>query len=135
MSLSNIAKADRLRYLRDITAAWEDAHAGRVDALPADYPRLVARFSLRNVMLILAQRPGATECAGFHEWRKVGRVVRKGAAGIAILVPIGGGRDADSGEETRPRFTYRYVFDIADTDSVSVAGDDAPRLARDLVAV
>ena len=133
MSLSKVAKAERLTYLRDLVAQWEQAHAGELERLPADYDGLVARFSLRNVMLILAQRPDASQCAGFHEWRKAGRVVRKGAKGIAILVPIGGGVDPDTGERERPRFTYRYVFDIADTDPLSVAGEDAPRLARELV--
>ena len=46
------------------------------------------RYSLHNVCLIMAQRPTATRVAGFHAWRTLGRFVRKGEKGIAILAPI-----------------------------------------------
>jgi hypothetical protein len=123
MALSKIDKANRLAYLRAITAEYV---AGRdPEAIAAQYPTLVARFSVRNVMLILAQRGDATECAGFHDWRKVGRSVRKGAKGIAILVPMGTVTDDDG--DTRPRFSYRYVFDVSDTEPLSV--DELSELA------
>lgn len=118
-SLSKVEKANRLAYLRQITDAYVNGRDPQ--AIAAEYPTLIARFSVRNVMLILAQRGDATECAGFHEWRKVGRSVRKGAKGIAILVPMGTVTDEDG--DTRPRFSYRYVFDISDTEPLTV---DAP---------
>jgi hypothetical protein len=121
MALSNIAKAERLAHLRAITDAYVNGRDP--EAVAAGYPTLIARFSVRNVMLILAQRPTATECAGFHDWRKVGRSVCKGAKGVAILVPVGTVTDDDG--DARPRFSYRYVFDIADTEPVKV---DTPEL-------
>jgi hypothetical protein len=87
-----------------------------------------ASFSPSNALMILFQRPSATQCAGFHAWREAGRAVRKGSKGIAILVPLGTRVD-EAGEET-PVFSWRYVFDIADTDPLS---DSSPRLARELV--
>ena len=45
-------------------------------------------YSPNNVWLILAQRRDATRVAGFHTWRKLGRQVRKGERGIAILAPL-----------------------------------------------
>jgi hypothetical protein len=114
MALSQIDKANRLSYLRAI--ADDYAMLNDPDTVTSLHPVLVSRFSLRNVMLILAQRPDATECAGFHDWRKVGRSVRKGAKGVAILVPMTG-KD-DEGERVT-RFSYRYVFDISDTDPVN----------------
>ena len=115
MSLSHIEKGARLAYLKAI--AEDYAQGADIDQITAEHPALVARFSLRNVMLILAQCPSAIECAGFHEWRKVGRSVRKGAKGIAILVPMT--RKDDDGE-TAVRFSYRHVFDIGDTEPVEV---------------
>jgi hypothetical protein len=115
-SLSKIAKAERLAHLRAITDAYVNGRDP--EAIASEHPALVGRFSVRNCMLILAQRGDATECAGFHDWRKVGRSVRKGAKGIAILVPMGTFTN-DEGD-TKPRFSYRYVFDIADTEPVSV---------------
>jgi len=40
-----------------------------------------------NLLLIGAQAPQATRVAGFRTWRSVGRQVRKGERGIAILAP------------------------------------------------
>lgn len=60
-----------------------------------DYLKLQACFhdySFRNILLIRAQRPEATAVAGFHGWRQLGRHVRKGEKGIAILAPMVFGR-------------------------------------------
>src|SRR5260370_24954432 len=46
------------------------------------------QYSWGNSLLILIQRPDATRVAGYHTWRSVGRHVRKGEHGIAILAPI-----------------------------------------------
>ncbi len=46
------------------------------------------RYSHGNVLLILAQRPDATQVAGYHTWRKVGRQVRRGAKAISIWCPV-----------------------------------------------
>lgn len=91
-------------------------------AIPSNIER---SYSLQNSLMILFQRPNATQCAGFHAWREAGRAVRKGAKGIAILVPLGKLDDDD-----KPIFSWRYVFDIADTDPLT---DKSPRLARELV--
>lgn len=45
------------------------------------------RYSANNVLLILAQRPDATRVAGYRAWQRLGRQVRKGERGIAILAP------------------------------------------------
>lgn len=89
---------------------------------------LLSSYSIQNCLAILAQRPSATHCAGFHAWREAGRSIRKGARGIAILVPLGVRVD-DLGDE-RPIFSWRYVYDVADTQELT---SESPRLARDLV--
>ena len=86
---------------------------------------LLDSFSPNNALMIILQKPSATQCAGFHAWREAGRSVRKGAKGIAILVPLG------VDDEDNPRFSWRYVFDITDTEEIT---DSSPRLARELVA-
>ena len=85
---------------------------------------LLESFSHSNAMMIILQKPSATQCAGFHAWREAGRSVKKGSRGAAILVPIGADDDGDL------RFTWRYVFDITDTEELV---DSSPRLARELV--
>jgi len=39
------------------------------------------------VLLIEAQRPGATMVAGYEAWQRSGRQVNKGESGIQILAP------------------------------------------------
>jgi antirestriction protein ArdC len=87
------------------------------------------RYSPNNVLLISLQRPDATRVAGYQTWREVGRQVRKGENGIAILAPVtvrrqDGDRDPtearESVEEPAPKvlrgFRVTHVFDVRQTD-------------------
>jgi len=105
-------KQARISGLREIAKAYEEGKDP--EQIAKDFPALVARFSIRNCYLILGQRPDATECAGFKDWATVGRKVSKGAKGIAILVPM---RKSDS--EDQVWFSWRYVFDISDTEAIA----------------
>jgi len=44
-------------------------------------------YSIGNLILIMLQKPDATRVAGFTTWKDLGRYVRKGEKGIAILAP------------------------------------------------
>lgn len=106
----------------------EDLKAGAKalgESNPVIPSNLATSYSPTNALMILLQKPSATQCAGFHAWRKAGRSVRKGAKGLAILVPLGKFDDDD-----KPIFSWRYVFDISDTEELT---DSSPRLARELV--
>lgn len=78
------------------------------------------RYSLGNQLLIAYQFPTASEVAGFREWLKRGRCVRKGERGIGILAPSFTPRVDDDGVEHVSRF-YRtvFVFDVSQTDPVN----------------
>jgi antirestriction protein ArdC len=95
------------------------------------------RYSVGNAMLIALQRPGSTRVAGFHTWRKLGRSVRKGERGIAILAPIvcrrrsaretlvgesaiGVEREALDEERVVAGFRAAHVFDISQTNGKSL---------------
>jgi hypothetical protein len=45
------------------------------------------RYSVNNMLLILSQKPDAQHCAGMRTWNRLGRYVRRGERGIAILAP------------------------------------------------
>lgn len=111
------------------------------------------RYSLNNVFLIHSQRPEATRVAGFVAWRKLGRFVRRGEKGIAILVPmtyrnrddhdVADSSNAETGAaRTLVGFKAGYVFDISQTDGESlpafaeVSGDPGvfAALLREFVA-
>jgi len=85
------------------------------------YLQTVSRFytySAHNCLLIAMQRPDATRVAGYRAWQALGRQVKKGAKGIAILcpVPLKGKTDAGDDAVIALRFRTGYVFDAADTD-------------------
>ena len=62
------------------------------------------RYAFPDQLLIHAQRPQATACAGIDIWNKrMRRYVKRGTKGIG-LVSISSGRPA-----------IRYVFDVSDT--------------------
>jgi hypothetical protein len=76
------------------------------------------RYSLHNTILIAMQRSDATRVAGYRAWQKLGRQVRKGEKGIAILAPMTYKEKDSDGEETggvRTFFRVVHVFDISQT--------------------
>jgi antirestriction protein ArdC len=117
----------------------EALEAGNSAALTA-YLNVTARFhkySWTNCLLISMQCPDATRVAGFRKWLDLGRHVRKGEKGIAILAPVICKRKRDSEEPSQEdnsttaqsvghlvAFRSAYVFDIAQTD-----GQDLPEFA------
>jgi antirestriction protein ArdC len=76
------------------------------------------RYSLHNTILIAMQRPDATRVAGYRAWQKLGRQVRRGERGIAILAPMSRKQKDEDGNETGEIHTFFRavsVFDVAQT--------------------
>lgn len=122
---SQTSKDRILEARKSVDAALEKLSEALRQGKPADlvaYLNFWSRFrsySFHNALLILSQRPDATRVAGFHAWRKVGRFVRKGERGIAILYPrIRAREDQATGETERflSGFGVGYVFDVTSTD-------------------
>jgi hypothetical protein len=83
------------------------------------------RYSFYNQLLIAFQKPEASRVAGYNGWRKVGRQVRRGEKGIAILAPIVIKKQDEGGERSvLVGFKTVYVFDVAQTDGADLP--DAP---------
>jgi antirestriction protein ArdC len=136
MNTQNITGEIVSNALAELAAALD---AGNSSALIA-YLHAAARFhkySWTNCLLIATQRPDATRVAGFRTWLGLGRHVRKGEKGIAILAPIICKRLPDASNEPRDDnsstpvalshlvgFRSAYVFDITQTD-----GQDLPEFA------
>jgi antirestriction protein ArdC len=104
--------------LKELAALLDQGRSERLITLLKTMGRF-HRYTLHNVCLIVAQRPTATRVAGFHTWRSVGRFVRKGEKGIAILAPIVR-RHREETQEDEPGvvvgFRTAYVFDVDQTD-------------------
>ena len=110
-----------------------DVEAGMSETLQ-QYLKAMGRFhrySVGNAILIQLQRGDATRVAGFRAWQKLGRHVKKGEHGIAIMAPVvyrrkvqqDGDRDVEA--EMISTFKTAYVFDISQTD-----GKPLPEFAR-----
>jgi hypothetical protein len=94
------------------------------------------RYSARNILLIQAQRPDATRVAGYTTWKGLGRQVRKGAHGIAVLAPCTY-RTTDTDTDTARTlkgFRVAHVFDVSDTDGDPLPEVDATLLTGDAPA-
>ena len=124
--------------LKELADLLDQGHSGRLTSLLKTMARF-HRYSLHNVFLIVAQRPTATRVAGFHTWRTVGRFVRKGETGIAILAPIvARHRDDTKADESRTVVGFRtaYVFDVEQTEGAPLPqaseaqGDPGEAIAR-----
>jgi antirestriction protein ArdC len=73
-------------------------------------------YSPRNLLLILCQRPSATQVAGFRAWLKLGYCVRRGERAIRIWAPcppskkqLQAWRDAGADPVGRPRTHWRLA--------------------------
>ena len=115
--------ADELKKLTTnaldkLGAALDAGHSDNLTALLKTMGRF-HRYSMHNVCLIVSQCPTATRVAGFQTWRTLGRFVRRGEKGIAILAPIvarKGTVPADDDSKTVVGFRAAYVFDVEQTD-------------------
>jgi len=92
-------------------------------------------YSLGNQILIALQKPEATRVAGFQTWKNLGRWVKKGATGIAILAPVLPPKPKeekkDEEEEvplTPVYFKVVHVFDISQTEGQPLPEFEVPSL-------
>jgi antirestriction protein ArdC len=114
------------KLVRDIEQGVSDTLKSYLKAMG-----MFHRYSVGNAILIHLQRPGATHVAGFRAWQRLGRHVRRGEHGIAIMAPVvyrkkprqeKGKRDED---EVVSTFKAAYVFDISQTE-----GKPLPKFGR-----
>jgi uncharacterized membrane protein (UPF0127 family)/antirestriction protein ArdC len=84
-------------------------------------------YSIGNLILIMIQKPEATRVAGFKTWKDLGRWVRKGEKGIAILAPCFPPKPVKTEPEEEEKldeeieinpiyFKVVHVFDISQTE-------------------
>lgn len=72
------------------------------------------RYTVSNTLLIMAQRPDATQLKSADAWNEIGASIRKGEKGIQILEP----HDyLDHNGEPRTTYNVKYVFDISQTNA------------------
>jgi hypothetical protein len=124
-----------------VGALIDALEAGHSDSLTA-YLSAMANFhyySFGNILLIAAQKPGATRVAGIWAWNKLGRRVRRGEKGIVILAPMVGKKrrkQVEEEDESQPSdakdttsrsndaqligFRGVYVWDVSQTEGAEL---------------
>ena len=124
----------------------EQLESGHSEALTA-FLNAMAHFrnySFGNVLLIARQKPDARNVAGMWAWNQLGRRVKRGEKGIAILAPMVAKTrkdEAKSDSETSDRpsllgFRRVYVWDESQTEGAplpeldKVTGDAGVYLDR-----
>lgn len=112
-------------WLEELKGALEQGRTGGFLSVLEGMGRF-HQYSARNVILIQMQRPDATLVAGIKRWNEMGRRVKRGEKGIAILAPtVRRVREKDeTGEEKVVErvvgFHTVYVFDISQTEGEPV---------------
>ena len=96
MSVHEYARRERQARCADV---WSDYYS----------PRNCASLALS----------GATEVAGYREWQDLGRQVRKGEHGIALLAPVTV-KDNETGETRVVNTRTVTVFDVTQTEALNV---------------
>jgi len=100
-------------------------------------------YSIGNQILIMIQRPDATRVAGFNTWKDLGRWVKRGEKGIAILAPVMPPKpkpeekapEKEEEIEIEPQpiyFKVVYVFDIAQTEGKPLPEFEVPVLTGEV---
>ncbi len=114
------------KAIEQLSESLERGHSEELQ----NYLRAMAKFprySLHNILLILAQRPKASRVAGYRTWQQLGRFVKKGAKGILIFAPVLRRKRTDKDEMLHAPgvavagFRGVYVFEEADTDGDPIA--------------
>ena len=89
-----------------------------------DFSKSFNRYSVRNQILVMVQRPDATQVAGYKAWQAEGRQVRRGETAIMIFGPSKSKivKETKDGVETERTVKFPppvvSVFDISQTEEI-----------------
>lgn len=82
----------------------ERSEAVRLMVIMDSFPDMTTE----NHIMVLIQRPKATDLRPWHEWGSLGRRVRRGEKGVRLLV--------GDAEDPPRKWGTRVVFDVSQTD-------------------
>ena len=111
--------------LADTTAEAVSADGSKFQAY-LDVQTRFSRYSATNVLLILAQKPDATQLKDFDGWKDAGASIKRQQKGISILEP-GEEYEREDGS-IGTSYNVKRVFDISQTRA---AQRPAPTTVRD----
>src|SRR6202171_691985 len=113
------------KALEELIAALETGHSEALTTYLKTMS-LFSKYSLNNLFLIVSQRPDARRVAGYQTWRKLGRQVRKGEKGIAIIAPLVRRKSEEKSEQTSDQhiiagFKIAHIYSEEQTEGEPLA--------------
>ena len=137
LSKAEVRKAKATQLQETILAQVETLCESEQWKRYLDFAQAFHSYSFKNLLLILAQLPEATEVAGFRKWQSLGRQVRKGSKAIKIfgyserkIKADDEEKEESDGTKKVPYFPMLSVFDISQTDETADWVD--PDIAKEL---
>ena len=124
-------QAERVYALADKTTKEVSTDGERYKAFLDVKARLI-HYTATNTLLVLAQKPMATQLRDFDAWKEAGASIRKEETHIKILEPGGSYERADGSVGTG--FNVKHVFDIAQTTAKPRQRPNPVRDDRQLIA-
>lgn len=121
------AKSARQAKVDKINVLMAQAEEQGLVEVPEDFAKSFERYSPRNQLLVLLQRPEATQVAGYRAWQAEGRQVKRGEKGIMIFGPSRKKtiKEEKDGKEEERTISFAppvvTVFDISQTEEIAEA--------------
>lgn len=105
-------------HLEELAQATDVARKSKEMLRYLDFVSKFHQYSPANIWLILLAKPDASQVAGFHKWKSMGRFVRTGEQGLPILAPILIKQEDEDGLEKQMLIGFKvvYVFDVTQTE-------------------
>lgn len=125
------AERDEVYALADKTTKEVSTDGEHYKAFLDVKARLI-HYTATNTLLVLAQKPMATQLRDFDAWKEAGASIRKEEIHIKILEPGGSYERADGSVGTG--FNVKHVFDIAQTTAKPRQRPNPVRDDRQLIA-
>lgn len=111
--------AEQKQFDREIAFELADRTAEVSVSSPLEFKKFLNvlsrfdRYSVTNVLLIMAQRPDATKLGSFDHWKTSGGNIKKGQKGFLVVEP--GGKYTKEDGSVGTYYNAKRVFDISQT--------------------
>lgn len=111
-------------HLEELALATDKARTSEEMVRYLDFCAKFHEYSANNIFLIMLSRPDATRVAGYNQWLKLGRHVKRAERGIQILAPLVHKNVDENGIESTHLYGFKvtHVFDFSQTE-----GDPLPQ--------
>ena len=129
--MKNLTEQEKLEYREKKKSRIQTIRKTLSDMTEEQRTQLIEKFGIvttieghpltaHNTCFLYAQtEKPVTIIGGFQQWRKAGRIVKKGEHSLLIFVPSQKGKEEQSADENDVFFFTANVFDITQTEVIT----------------